>query len=336
MSGSEFIGHFNTWIAMSGLQKAIRRGDVNSLKPCVAYLSSMSPKTLLKRLLIIAFEDIGGANTRLIPEILKLASSKPSSVAGGLTEPPLAKVISMMANSPKNRAMDYLYNSCRFHPDFAEIRSLIENLSDKEAEALLCDPKETVFVRNLALMKRIGIGADFHETFKWAKFDVELYRFLMSQIGADQMLVETCIQATRKICDEFSLNFPLLLKAVYSKPTFPRVETQPEAQKSKTGLPFYFLDPLHTRTGKQAIKIWRDYIPSLKKYTLRQLAMAVFTIEGIVTYPTYSNLDLDRLEKLGFEADLYKTGISLAEIPVLFDLVKQNFSSLNEAREQVI
>ena len=58
------------WLAMSLMQKAIRRGDIPYALRSAATLLESSPERLWRRLCVTAFEDIGVADTETVSLVM--------------------------------------------------------------------------------------------------------------------------------------------------------------------------------------------------------------------------------------------------------------------------
>jgi len=99
--------HLSPWIAMSLMQKAIRRGEEEFALDAAASLLSTAPDRLWRRLTITAFEDIGIADIDLIGLTVVAASKTFRKQIGG--EWSIASyLVIRMVRSVKCRAADDL------------------------------------------------------------------------------------------------------------------------------------------------------------------------------------------------------------------------------------
>ena len=72
------------WLAASALQKAIRRGDALTAGRAVRTLYRYDPRSAWRRLLVIAYEDIGiGALDAVVTTTVRGANAKARREAGG-------------------------------------------------------------------------------------------------------------------------------------------------------------------------------------------------------------------------------------------------------------
>ena len=68
---------YSKWIALSCLQKAIRRGDGQLARSAAIRLHAISGNLLRRRLAVIAVEDIGLGDPSSIPQALRLRPDSP-------------------------------------------------------------------------------------------------------------------------------------------------------------------------------------------------------------------------------------------------------------------
>jgi hypothetical protein len=110
------------WVAMSLLQKAIRRGRKDLALRAAATLLRRSPERLWRRLGCIAFEDIGVADLDTVAiATAALAGKRCREDLGGEWRV-ASYTICRMANAPKCRAADDLLLTAENHPNFEDAR----------------------------------------------------------------------------------------------------------------------------------------------------------------------------------------------------------------------
>jgi replication-associated recombination protein RarA len=97
----------NRWIASSALQKAVRRGDVALAERAAFALHREDRSATWRRLIAIAFEDVGPADLDVVLETVAVATlPKWRAVIG--EEAALRSIVSTLATAPKDRSADYL------------------------------------------------------------------------------------------------------------------------------------------------------------------------------------------------------------------------------------
>src|SRR5438046_1638011 len=106
----------NRWIASSALQKAIRRCDTAIALRAAFALYREDRSATWRRLIAIAFEDVGPADLAVILETVAVATlPKWRAVIG--QEAVLRSTVSTLATAPKDRSADYLMWIAAEHPD---------------------------------------------------------------------------------------------------------------------------------------------------------------------------------------------------------------------------
>ena len=110
------------WIAMSLLQKSIRRGEVRLALRAAATLLHGSPGRLWRRLGCIAFEDIGVGDLDTVALVTAALSGKRLRSEVGGEWPVACFLVSRMSQATKCRASDDLLLAAETHPDFEDAR----------------------------------------------------------------------------------------------------------------------------------------------------------------------------------------------------------------------
>jgi hypothetical protein len=110
------------WIAMSLLQKAIRRGVEQLALRAAATLLHVSPERLWRRCGCIAFEDIGVADLDTVAIVTAALAGKRNRASLGGEWRVASYIVSRMVHAPKCRAADDLLMTAENHPDFEDNR----------------------------------------------------------------------------------------------------------------------------------------------------------------------------------------------------------------------
>jgi hypothetical protein len=110
------------WIAMSLLQKAVRRGRKDLASRAAATLLIGAPDKLWRRLACIAFEDVGVGDLDTVALVTAAMAGKRfrSELGGEWTVGSF--LISRMSDATKCRAADDLLLAAENHPDFEDAR----------------------------------------------------------------------------------------------------------------------------------------------------------------------------------------------------------------------
>ena len=136
------------WVAMSALQKAIRRGQVATAKRAMrTLLVTGKVEAVWKRLMIIGFEDIGLGSIDALLMVCALASEKIIRSEYESELAALEEVVIALCQAPKDRSADLLYSIAQFDPALSGFRAMLDGKSDAEHLVLLAQ-------RNLSLYER--------------------------------------------------------------------------------------------------------------------------------------------------------------------------------------
>ncbi len=108
------------WIAMSLMQKAIRRGQEGLALRAAATQLRDSPERLWRRCGVIAFEDIGVADLVTAGKVVAALGGKAFRAKLGGEWPVACTIVSAMARAPKCRAADDLLMIVERHPALEE------------------------------------------------------------------------------------------------------------------------------------------------------------------------------------------------------------------------
>src|SRR4051812_17875307 len=96
------------WIVSSVLQKSIRRGDVETAQRAALTLFLQRGSAIWRRLMVIAFEDVGVGSDAALASCVAVASNPNWRKANGGNEHAAIEVAGMLAEAPKDRSADYL------------------------------------------------------------------------------------------------------------------------------------------------------------------------------------------------------------------------------------
>jgi hypothetical protein len=110
------------WVAMSAMQKAIRRGHEKIALRAAATLLHVSPERLWRRCGCIAFEDVGVGDLDTVAAVTAALAGKRYRENLGGEWHVASYIVSRMVHAPKCRAADDLLLAAESHPDFEDAR----------------------------------------------------------------------------------------------------------------------------------------------------------------------------------------------------------------------
>jgi hypothetical protein len=120
------------WIAMSALQKAIRRGHDGLALRAAATLLTISPERLWRRCGCIAFEDIGVADLDTVAIVTASLAGKRYRARIGGEALVASYIVSRMVRAPKCRGADDLLLTADLHPSRETARRELSTLPTPE------------------------------------------------------------------------------------------------------------------------------------------------------------------------------------------------------------
>jgi len=127
----------SSWLAMSILQKSVRRGDTTLGLRAAATLLKADPAKLWRRLVGIVVEDIGIGDLECVRLVMAATAGKGFRQQYGGDHRVASLVVARMCEAKKCRASDDLFLSLSFHHELDELRAslagadLAEHLSTR-------------------------------------------------------------------------------------------------------------------------------------------------------------------------------------------------------------
>jgi hypothetical protein len=145
------------WIAMSLMQKAIRRGNVDLALRAAATLMQASPERVWRRLGCTAPEDIGAGSLNAVSIATAALGGKKLRATMGGDWAVAHAVICELARSPKCRAADDLLAVTTASPAYARDRDELRDLPIPDLVEIAVG-SESIYRRALAV--RFALGED--------------------------------------------------------------------------------------------------------------------------------------------------------------------------------
>ncbi len=146
------------WVAMSLMQKAIRRGQEGLALRAAATLLRDSPERLWRRCGVIAFEDIRVADLATTGMVVAALAGKAFRAKLGGEWPVACTIVSAMARAPKCRSADDLLMIVGRHPALEEARRTYARLPTRDLLGIATG-SNPLPKRALALCYAIGTGS---------------------------------------------------------------------------------------------------------------------------------------------------------------------------------
>lgn len=329
------------WILSSLLQKSIRRGDVLLAQTAVLKLHAHNSQRAWRRLLLIAFEDVGiGSIDALVAATAFFSRFGRRAQPDDRTE--VVHLSVQLAECRKDRSADYLYCGSVRHPALELARRQFAISSNTERLLALNDPTCRIEMRAICAWYLSGL----QKVSGMVPGDRgALLAALIRTSNSDAQLSEATRIALNAFREPFVLMVPLLaahLKAGAGSKLTPRQDVVPKS-KLVGDTPMYALDK-HTRVGRTAIRELladNDNVRRcLKEYVsqdrMKEAAyMAAYYADATPISNRFVWAGSDNLEILGTEADLYHAGVPLEGVKPILQTFRNNLVHLDEIRARL-
>ncbi len=195
------------WIASSLLQKSIRRGDAELAQRAAFRLLQLDKTTIWRRLIVIAFEDVGAGDLDVLLEAVFVASSSEwrrgcgEAVALGLITRRLAEAI-------KDRSADYLICAAKDHFDFSETSAICRKASLEQRLSLLADTSQPLAKRAVAGWFASGINWRYDRPVRGG--DIRVLAGAYRELGAGEELANSMVLAAKRAPEPLVVLAPLI------------------------------------------------------------------------------------------------------------------------------
>ena len=305
---------FDKWICMSGMQKAIRRGDAALAGRLALSLWMQDKRSLWRRLAVIAAEDValGDIETVLDVTIAVKFPAWRKSVGDFSLAVHLAQ---RMAQAAKTRYLTELYLFSDLSRQATKAREWAAKASFKELASILHDPAKAAPEQTLALWGLFGSRRFEAKNFYRADGDIEEAIKAVKGMPVPQDMLNICTATVGTPHWPLTMLLPIgwLEMQRQAKNLTARKETPISSPESK-GLPMYAVDGMYTRTGIASIKELKKTVAGLSGYTNTQIGEGLFFIEAEtlnsrLTCPAWDDFRRDSvfavMQSLGVENEDY-------------------------------
>ena len=239
------------WIASSALQKAIRRSDIAIAHRAAFALHREDRRAAWRRLIAIAFEDVGPADINVVLETVAVAASSDWRAMCG-EEDVLTSIGSRLATAPKDRSADYLMWVAAEHPDQRETRAVCGRASTTECLSMVMDLSRSLPDRAVAAWFCSGI--DYPYQHRVGAGELSRLADAYCWLGAPPDLVAATVMAARRTRQPYVVLVPLVWLEVRRTGLTAVGDVFVPSSGLVAGIPLYALDE-HTRLGKRAINM---------------------------------------------------------------------------------
>ena len=189
------------WVAMSAMQKAIRRGREDLALSAAATLLRDAPDKLWRRIGCIAYEDAGLAAFDTVGIATVSLGGKQARAALGGEWAVASCVVAKLSRATKCRAADDLLMACELHPAYADARAQLPRLTTRHLIEIATG-QGSIHERALALWYALGTDRD-RSTLVHRRGDPRVVFDVPCEAGWPHSIVEVAregFRRTRIVC----------------------------------------------------------------------------------------------------------------------------------------
>lgn len=326
------------WLAMSLLQKAIRRGETETAQRAAATLLLIAPDRLWRRCGAAAFEEIGVADLQTVSlATAALAGTRYRATIGG--EWKVASfIVDRMANAPKCRSADDLLLTADSHPIYQRAR--VDVAAKATAELIRIASGEAALpVRALATWYAVGVHPRQTKHLSARAGEPTALFDGLCEAGLPHTAVEIAREGFRKIGEPLCPFVALLCPLAGSETPASQDDVMPP-QNMVGDIPGWAYD-MYVREGRVALEAllrsdcetarWvRDHVRPGQRANF--LGTVVFRVEGGLVRQRSRWPTGEELRRL---VDIECHGPSCPDATEILQLMRNDIGLLNEERSYV-
>lgn len=331
--------NISPWVAMSLLQKAIRRGDATAALSGAATLLRDAPERLWRRLGCIAFEDIGVADIACLGLVTTALTGKAFRKRLGGEWAVASLVVQLMADAPKNRSADDLLMTIAGLPSLTSYRDDFARMSDGQLRKILLGCPD-VHKRGMALWFLVGTKRCPSPNLPPRSGNVDAAFHALAEHGVAPSMIHIARQGFRKTGEILAPFTALLTLASAIRGERAQNDTM-QVQRRAGEVPSYALDT-YTREGKQTfarflkanagtIDWMKANLPSNGRSAF--LGELVFRVEGGCLANRWAGEAADQLRE---QYELGCLGISIDQAKHVLSLMRDDMHALDRIRVEVM
>jgi len=326
------------WVAMSLLQKAIRRGEENLALRAAATLLHLDPPRLWRRLGCIAFEDIGVGDLDTVFLVTSALAGKTFRGQLGGEWLVASFLVSRMAQAPKCRAADDLLIAIEDHPSLKQARSDLVHETTRDLLRIVTG-SDPLPVRGLALWYALGTDRRLSKKLPVRRGEPHTAFDYLCDAGLPHSVVEIAREGFQKTGEVLCPLVALLASLTLNEPKAVMDDDLPPEVLIRE-VPGWAYD-LYSREGRAGLERFlqersetaqwiRAHIPPSQRVSF--LGGIVFRVEGGLVR---RRLQWSVGAELRLRVDVECQGLNCPDASRVLDPMRANLPLLNEVRAHV-
>jgi hypothetical protein len=332
----------DAWIVSSVLQKSIRRGDVETAQRAALTLLTQKGSALWRRLMVIAFEDMGGGSAETLASAVAAIADPNSRKANGGDVQIARDAARMLAQAPKDRSADYLICGAKDHPSLEMTRTECAQASIAQRLDAIADLNRPLEQR--AVFAWYASGLEWGAEKRVGKGDLPALLDTSRSLGVPDSLVGATGVAARRTREPITLMVPLIWLAVTADTASATIMDAPIPDAPAIdGVPLYAFDK-HTRLGREAIGRFAMENEAVRACLRERVAerrrrdaalMVAYYTDAAPVARRLAWPGSIELEAFGTENDLLVAGVPKESHAPLLQAFRANLPDLNVIRREV-
>lgn len=331
----------DAWLASSLLQKAIRRGEVVYATAAAAAFHRMRGNAIWRRLLLIAFEDIGPADPKLCIRVTDYATDPLRRKRDGGDKEVLLSLVTRMCATAKHREADYLICAAKQAPFTEGIRAAYAARSTSQQVVTAGDPQTPLLERSVAAWMASGVNGGGPHVLSVGDLSNLMTSF--AELGVPAGFTSSALVAAQRTKEPIVVMSPLLHLAIGDATIQITEDVRCPPYVLCNGVPSWAFDK-HTRVGLSAIRrlilesaevndCISNFVPDYR--AIEVAAMGAFYADAIFAHRRMTWLESENLYSLGLRTDFAKIGTPDDGILPIAAVIGKNIDHLNDIRKRL-
>jgi hypothetical protein len=325
------------WLAMSALQKAIRRGREDLALSAAATLLRDAPEKLWRRIGCIAYEDVGLAGLEAMGLATVALAGKRQRAALGDEWAIVSCVVAELCRVPKCRAADDLLMACELHSAYAEARAKLPLLTTRDL-IIVATGQGSVHERALALWYALGTDRPASGLVS-RRGEPRLVFDRLCEAGWPHSIVEVARESFRRTGEMLCPLVALLSCEPRQSTRFESDQLPPEEMIGD--VPTWAVD-VYSREGRAALASFLETDAPAARWVRRRIRPARrVSFLGHIVFRVEGGLVVNRMrwplaDELRRQADFECSGPDCPDAAEILELTRADLPLLNEARSAVM
>ena len=278
----------DTWVAVSALQKATRRGDTETALRATQMLLDYAPDRFWSRLVVIAMEDIGIAELDLVGQVLWVSGKQAWRREHGGDWRTASNLVKRLCGSVKCRDACDLLVIADLHADYADARQEFAIADERRLSEILASTDLPIGVRAVAAWYLAGTRRFPALNLLGREGSFKALLDVYEHLGVPSDVLEVARLGSTRTREAHAVTLPLIWLMADASDTVQTTHEQIIDMGMVNGWPSAAYD-MHTRYGKRAIsyfikacaevrKYLHGYVPDAELHEL--IGSIVFRLEG--------------------------------------------------------